>query len=143
MTRATMLGLCLLAAGCGGAPLLVDAERDLGVAPLEVHLVRVTSTGLVPDAPIELRKNEGGVVFVNDTTDRAVAVVVSGTLCHLNCSFTARFVADGGATYTDRPLDPGAAASLCVHLAGTFPFEVHGVTDGGPLAGVLHVGGAP
>lgn len=140
MTRGTLLGLCLLAAGCGGPALLVDADRDLGVAPLEVRLVRVTEAGLVPDAPIELRNNEGGVVFVNDTADRAVAVVVSGALCRLGCSFTDGFVADGAATYTDRPLDPGAAASLCVHLAGTFAFEVHGLRDdGAPLAGLLRV----
>jgi hypothetical protein len=140
MRSATVLGLCLLAAGCGGAPLLIEGDRDLGVAPLEVKLVRMTSAGLLPSAAIELMKNEGGVVFVNDTPDRVVAVVISGVLCHLGCSFTQDFAADDAATFTARPLDPGAAASRCVHRAGTFSFEVHGLfSDGEPLAGVLHV----
>ena len=134
--RACTLIIIAALAGCG--PELLDAdEQDLGVAPLEVRLCRITPGGLVPPA-VPLLQDGSSVVFVNDTPDRVVAVVVSGALCHLRCSFTDGFRADGQATFTARPLDPGAAASLCVHDAGRFPFVVEG-PGGAPHAGVLEI----
>lgn len=128
--------ICAVAAGCG--PQLLDAdERDLGAAPLEVRLCRITSAGLVPRS-VPLVQDGSSVVFVNDTPDRVVAVVVSGTLCKIGCSFTDGFEADDLATFTRRPLDPGAAASLCVHDAGQFRFVVEG-PGAAPLEGVLDV----
>jgi len=132
--------ICAALAACG-PQLLDDDLQDLGAAPLEVRLCRITPAGLVPRS-VPLVQDGSSVMFVNDTSDRVVAVVVSGTLCHLGCSFTDGFQADGGATFTRRPLDPGAAASLCVHDAGRFTFTIEG-PGGAPLEGVLDIRPAP
>jgi hypothetical protein len=130
--------LCvLLLTGCG-APLLYEGRRDLDVEPLEVRLVRVTASGLVPDGPIRLRRGEGGVAFLNDTRDQVVSIIIEGhALGELRCAYTQGFASDAGATFTPVPLSPGASASLCLHDAGTFVFEARGA--GEPLRGTLEV----
>jgi hypothetical protein len=148
MTRRLVVVAWLLA-GCG-APQFYEARREREVEPVEVRLVRITAEGLVPDEPIRLTQNEGGVAFLNDTRDRVVSVLIPGrALPALRCAYTQGFSSDEGATFTSTPLSPGASASLCVHDAGTIAFEVHGVSDA-PLHGTLDVapvasasGGAP
>ncbi len=138
MRRLCLVSFVLALSACG-APLLYEGRRDQDVEPLEVRLVRVTDHGLVPPGPLHLVQGEGGVAFLDDTRDRVVSVVIMGhALSALRCAYTQGFASDGVDTFTPDPLSPGASASLCVHDAGRFTFEVRGVGDA-PLTGVLDV----
>jgi hypothetical protein len=123
-----LLAVTLLSvSGCSS--LLYEGTADLEVEPIEVRLIRITPTGLVPAAPISLTENEGGVAFVNECLDRPVTVVFPDhVLPVLRCAYTNGFESVGKDTTTPIPLSAGGGlASLCFHKNGAFPFEVRGV----------------
>ncbi len=120
--------------GCG-PELLYEARGEAAEDPVHLRLVRVTDAGLAPagddgaEPALRVRAGGGGLVVLNDTRDRVVSVVLPDHACSgLRCTYTRGFEADGAATYTTVPLVPGASASLCVHDAGRFVFEVHGAS---------------
>lgn len=141
MRRASTSSLLLLLGGLSlggcGPELLYEARGELAVDPVLLRLLRVTDAGLLPAAAggeagpvLRVKAGGGGLVIQNDTRDRVVSVVLPDHACTgLRCSYTRGFEADGAATFTATPLAPGESASLCVHDAGRFAFEVHGTSD--------------
>lgn len=122
-------GSCL--SGCAGPEMLYESRGDLSLSPFGGLLIRVTESGVVPDAPIRVAPSWGGVVFLNDTRDRLVSVRFPHRRLKLGaCNQTKTFAHRGGSTFTVEPLAPGAAAGLCVHDPGEVPFEVHGLRRG-------------
>ncbi len=133
-TSSLLLLGALLLGGCG-PELLYEARGELALDPVLLRLVRVTDAGLLPSGPegeplLRVKAGGGGLIVQNDTRDRVVSVLLPGHACTgLRCAYTRGFEADGAATFTTTPLAPGASASLCVHDAGRFAFEVHGTSD--------------
>jgi hypothetical protein len=159
MTRVraiAFLPLLALAPGtlaCNGPALLDDRRHDAASRTLEGWLVKITDDGIVPDGPVRVTGDVGGVAFLNDTRDRPVAVVfpdqtvpcVKGVFSASwlqRCEITRGFEVVKGTTATRVPLSPGEIASLCVHEPGTLTFEVHRV-GAAPWTGTIEVLRAP
>lgn len=141
MGKTLALIFLALLTGCAGPSMLYEDKGDLSLAPLGGQVVRITSEGIVPSGRILVKRSSGGILFLNETRDRVVSLrFPDRVLSFIGCSPTSRFAVDSTSTFTDEPLSPGAAASLCFHEDAELEFEVHGL-KGEVQRGVLVVGG--
>jgi len=106
------------------------ADPSLAVGPaferLAERLVRVTDAGLTPPDPGGLEEGRGGLLFYNETRAEIITVLFPEMPIEaLGCRYSRGFSAADGAGLATSPLQPGAAASLCLHRNGAVPYQVH------------------
>lgn len=90
------------------------------------EVIKVTAAGLSP-ASLELRREDGIVLFLNDTPDSLVTMDLSFGKHATHCASENLKIGDDGVIRSVAPIAPKDFATACFHDPGSYSFTIYGL----------------
>jgi len=90
------------------------------------QIIKISDVGLLPKT-LEMKKEDGIVFFLNDSTDALITIDLDFGKSATHCSSENLEIGEDGVIRSVRPIAQKDFASACFHDAGTYPFTIYGL----------------